>query len=352
MNSWKSDKFMDLVYRPWSLNTYVYSKIWFKCHTVDLRLSDISTISSKAKSWLFQDCLEKPDSMILHRPINYGGLGLHEVGVRSKACLTKTFIELAVNPNFINSLWHSLLFRAFVLNEESLPVKMPPYFSKSFFANIRWVMDNTSYDVYTMSTAQWYRIILERDVIIENYVQNREIYKMCKAETTCSEAKWEQVWRRARLKGLGGEVTSLLWKILHLILPTENRVARIIKNSSDKCRLSPNRQTGSLKHTFFDCSAVEEVGVWIKKLVQSVDPTTSPEKILTLSFECETSEEMPLTWLIGHTFLHLWKMRNSGKGSCLIVTRSYLESQINLIRRSRYSNEYEVIQKLFKSGTV
>ena len=67
INSWKSGKFMDLTSRPWSLNTYVLSKVWFKCHTVDLRVMDTSNITSKIKSWLFQDQLEKPQEMILKR---------------------------------------------------------------------------------------------------------------------------------------------------------------------------------------------------------------------------------------------------------------------------------------------
>ena len=69
INSWKSGKFMDLTSRPWSVNTYTLTKIWFKCHSVDLRVSDISTITSKVKSWLFQDQLEKPQEFVLYRPI-------------------------------------------------------------------------------------------------------------------------------------------------------------------------------------------------------------------------------------------------------------------------------------------
>ena len=69
VNVWKSGKFMDLSCKPWSLNTYALTKVWFRCHTVDLRVSDISSVTSKVKSWLFQDHLEKPEEMILFRPI-------------------------------------------------------------------------------------------------------------------------------------------------------------------------------------------------------------------------------------------------------------------------------------------
>ena len=51
INAWKSGKFMDLSCRPWSINTYALSNFWFKCHTVDIRVLDSSSISSKVRSW-------------------------------------------------------------------------------------------------------------------------------------------------------------------------------------------------------------------------------------------------------------------------------------------------------------
>jgi len=53
INSWKSAKFMDLTLRPWSLNNFTLTKIWFKSHTVDLRVSDITSVTSKVKKLAF-----------------------------------------------------------------------------------------------------------------------------------------------------------------------------------------------------------------------------------------------------------------------------------------------------------
>ena len=118
--AWKSGKFMDLTSRPWSLNSFALSKIWFKCHTVDLRMTDTSSITSKVKSWLYQDQLEKPEEMVLHRPIQMGGLGLHNVTCKAKASLVKTFLETAIHPSFHHSLYHTLLYRAHVLNDDTI----------------------------------------------------------------------------------------------------------------------------------------------------------------------------------------------------------------------------------------
>ena len=35
VNPWRAGKFMPLTMRPWSINCYVLSKVWFKCGSVD-----------------------------------------------------------------------------------------------------------------------------------------------------------------------------------------------------------------------------------------------------------------------------------------------------------------------------
>ena len=59
IGAWKGGKFMSLVERPHSINTYCYSKVWFRCFDLNLRVGDIHTITAKAKSWLFANQLEK-----------------------------------------------------------------------------------------------------------------------------------------------------------------------------------------------------------------------------------------------------------------------------------------------------
>jgi hypothetical protein len=78
---WKSGRFMPLTIRPYSANTYALSKVWFKCSCLNLRAQDISFINSQVKSWLHQDCLEKPGELVLYRSAEDGGLGLLNVKV-------------------------------------------------------------------------------------------------------------------------------------------------------------------------------------------------------------------------------------------------------------------------------
>ena len=325
VNVWKSGKFMDLSCRPWSLNTYALTKVWFRCHTVDLRVSDISSVTSKVKSWLFQDQLEKPEEMILFRPISFGGLGLHNVKFKALASLTRTFMETAANPAFRQNLFHNLLYRTYVLEDESIlrPPPMPPYFSASFFNNIRWVKENTPLNVATITTAQWYRVMLEQEVTMVQGNGSMEYIKS-RVELASPGSDWESNWRRARLKGLGSEATSFLWKLLHRLLPTEQRLARILPNSSEMCKYCPTPTVGDLEHCFFSCVKTELVGRSLLAAVRQHDPSVTAAGLLRLEFQDDGDKEMPLVWVAAQTLLYLWTSRVGGRVVDLYVTRSIL----------------------------
>lgn len=118
---WKAGRFMPITLRPFSANTYALSKVWFKCSSVNLRIQDINYIISQVKSWLYQDCFEKPSELVLYRDSSSGGLGLFNVKNRSLALLIRTFMETSANPNFRHSLYHEVLYRYHVLKEDTLP---------------------------------------------------------------------------------------------------------------------------------------------------------------------------------------------------------------------------------------
>ena len=67
VGSWKSGKQMPLTSRPFSLNTYCLSKVWFKTGCVVLRQGDIQDMTSKCKSWCYQDMLLKTSEVSLYR---------------------------------------------------------------------------------------------------------------------------------------------------------------------------------------------------------------------------------------------------------------------------------------------
>ena len=69
IGSWKSGKFFPLVCRPFSLNTYCLSIVWFCTSSVDMRTGDIKAISSRVKAYCYEDLFQKPSEVLLYRGV-------------------------------------------------------------------------------------------------------------------------------------------------------------------------------------------------------------------------------------------------------------------------------------------
>ena len=82
---------------------------------MNLRAQDITFINSQVKSWMYQDCLEKPSELVLYRSSENEALGLFNVKIRALALLIRSFLETAINPSFIPSLFRQILYLYHVL---------------------------------------------------------------------------------------------------------------------------------------------------------------------------------------------------------------------------------------------
>ena len=214
IRQWKSGKFMHMNLRSWSINQYCLSKMWFKTHSVDLRVQDVNKVTSLVKSWLYQDQFIKPEEIVMYRPPSYGGLGVQNVQLKAQAGLIKSFLETATNSTFRQSLFHSILFRYHVLGDTTLPNPgFPPFYSQSFFSKIRQVHLETPLNVATLSERLWYRLLLEDNCTMEQGTGQENIYIMCRVELTNLDTDWKMSWRLARHPGLGPENTSFIFKM-------------------------------------------------------------------------------------------------------------------------------------------
>ena len=234
---WKTGKFMQLSLRSRSMNIYCFSKVWFRTHSVDLRESDISKITSSAKSWLYADMLLKPEEIVLHRPVQSGGLSLHHVKFKALAGLIRTFLETACMPKYRPSLYHQLLFRYHVLDDRTIADPgLPPFYNQEFFSFIRRAHYGSPLGVSLMSEKQWYQYLLEEEVTMAETEHGRELIP-CRAENKGPEIDWKTVWHRARLPGLGHVLVSFLFKVMHDLLPTQERVSRTNPTVTATCKI-------------------------------------------------------------------------------------------------------------------
>ena len=293
-----------------------------KCSSINLRVADISAINSQVKSWMYQDLLQKPSELVLYRRSEEGGLGLFHVKLRSLALLIRIFMETAANPHLRHILYHKVLFGYHMLQDHTLPNPgLPPYYDQEFFDTIRHYKENSPMNICTMSTKQWYTLLLEDRVLKHQPTPDStpELLPV-KAETISPNCDWTKIWQLVRCKGLGSELTSFLFKLIHGLLPTQDRVAilGLTNNGQMGTCLLCNIEPEDLLHCFFGCTKSLVTGLTLLGWVQHLVPDLSPESALTLDLQQELSEheELAAVCTLAVGLKYIWEARVAIETCC------------------------------------
>ena len=343
---WKSGKFMPVTQRSYSANTYALSKVWFRCSSINLRVSDISAINKEVKSWLFQDMLQKPSELVLYRDTKDGGLGLFNVQIRSQALMIRAFMETSANPKFQHSMLHEGMYRYHVLEEKTIPDPgFTPYYNSDFFSLIQHYQKNSSIDIATLTTKQWYSQLLKDMVLCVPSTENLiptlipPTLIPIRPETISPSTDWLNVWPRIRLRGLTSESSSFLFKLVHLLLPTRERTVRLgVEGGSPTCKMCDMGVTEDIKHALVMCPSNREASLYLMNLNKMLIPDVTVEAFLHLDLGnlVDKDTELAVSSILG-TGLHLiWSERMKKRKVQPYQVRAELEALITILRKTRH----------------
>ena len=152
------------------------------------------------------------------------------------------------------------------------------------------------------------------------------------------ETDWEQSWRLARLSGLRPEHTSFLFRLLHQLLPTQERLHRTGNAANPLCKAAGCSENDDLGHSLFISEANQHVGTNLLGLLRQYQPNISLEAALRLELNVEEEIELPLVWISAATLLCVWEQRKISIRVVPHVTRSQLEAKVNILRQTRLAN--------------
>ena len=173
-------------------------------------------------------------------------------------------------------------------------------------------------------------------------------YIKCRAELQHPQNDWEKSWRLARLKGLESDQISLLWRLLHNLLPTQSRISRILQQQDTSCRLCQHH-TDDLLH-LFSCTSSNPVCQVLLRTLRTLQPNISPQQILLLSLNLEPTMELPVVWLVSSTLLYVWTQKTTKKQCSLVEVRATLEARVNMLRRGKkYQNSASLIDNMIQN---
>ena len=342
---WKSGKFMHLSQRSASINTYCLSKVFFKCSSIDLRTVDTTNITASIKSWLFQDQLVKPEDFLLYRARSEGGLGLIHPKVKAQALFIKCFLETATTGNFLQNKYHEAIFKWYVLQERDfIHPSLPPYISEEILHQIGQAL-NEGLLIETMTVKAWYKHLLEVNITHSGEPGSRELVP-CRVERLNPSMDWKKSWMAASLPGLTSNKSSFLWKMLHDILPTRERMHRMSLPGvpSAVCTLCLDNEEDNSEHALLTCSYIKVGADNLLLALQQEIPDMTLERIKFLDFRSD--DLYPLTFLTATVLEQLWISRTEKKRCTWPSIRAQVESEILLLRKGRQAQAGDRVQHM------
>ena len=112
-----------------------------------------------------------------------------------------------------------------------------------------------------------YRLLIE-EITTNEAEGGSQDYIPCRVERASPGADWETCWRLARLSDLEPDNTSFQFKLIHQILPTQERISRTKPNSSPNCKAQDCQgEIESLEHALINCLANQGVGARLFEIV-------------------------------------------------------------------------------------
>ena len=284
--------------------------------------------------------LEKPSEDLLFRPVELGGLGLHNVRCKALAGRLTSFLQTAANSSFQSSALHSALYQYYCCGNgsEGVPVQ-PPYYSASFFKIIQNLKENTNSDPVRMSLKDWYDYLLKEDVTHQHLMGDPALpleLRRSRVEEQEPDHDWQHSYAIARKEGLDPDSKSFNFKLLNGLLPYRDRVARWLPNSSPACPHCPAPQpTESAEHFYFHCEHNREAGEAVLALVRPVDHSMNIKKALKLDVNCDAMYETMATLILTTGLQLIYNNRKDNKRTSVREVKAELESLSNLLGRAR-----------------
>ena len=268
-------------------------------------------------------------------------MGLFNVKMRSLACLIRTFLETATNPNFRHSLYHVLLYRYHVLGETSLPNPgVPPFYDENFFATIRHFHETSPLNIAVMTIKQWYSVLIEDRVLISPATENNpQLLLSVRAEILSPTTDLRNSWRLLRIKGVESKLSAFLFKLLHRLLATQDRVSRL--RGEDGICIVCHVDTEYLNHAFFTCPQSRVAGLALLCWVQVLCPNLQPEDVLELRLgeALPDVDELAAVYTIATGLFYIWESRKLKKQITHFLVRAVLEA------KTPYSEELGTVRQ-------
>ena len=156
---------------------------------------------------------------------------------------------------------------------------------------------------------------------------------MSKAEKLHPNLDWKSIWSFSILTGLDSDDNSVLFRMLHNLLSTQERLHNPL------CTLCTKEVCSDQMHALVHCPFNNGLGFWLIRCLRQIIPQLQPVQLIKLDFGSQMSSHqvLPVIWLSAKTLQEIWMARVSKKNPTLTTTRAALEVHIILLRKTRHN---------------
>ena len=175
-------------------------------------------------------------------------------------------------------------------------------------------------------------------------------YIPCRSERNSPTNDWSLSWKLCRLRGLGSDLTSFNFKLLHGLLVTKQRLHQLTPASSATCNLCEDQVEEDLQHAFIHCKYNNEAGQTLLTIVQNHIPDITAASLLRLELRnLPEDNELSVTTFISTFLLCLWEKRYTRSRIVPYDIRATLEARCLLLRKTRFGNQLSTLSEMIGS---
>ena len=186
-----------------------------------------------------------------------------------------------------------------------------------------------------MTVSQWYQYLLEEGVTMVEDEEGRRTARTCRLEELQPGVDWGSSFSLARHKGLSPDQKSILFKLLHQLLPTGERVNRLQPAKSAVCSLCRTGQVDTLLHAVFNCEANNSAAAAMLRCAQLYSPSLSADGLLRLELEVEDPFTLPTVAIIATGVDLIWTNRMKTTTTSEAAMWAELQARAGLLKQTR-----------------
>lgn len=299
--SWSSRLLTTIRQRIFVAHTFILSLVWYKAQVLPLPPRQMEEIRAQVGSFLWKGWLHRVHIDALKLPLEKGGMNLTDISVKADALLLRNSARLiSLSPGSPGR--QSLLYWIGLGVSRVLPGVKPALNAEILVPCYTKIKNLFISAVPSLCSPTELEFVTTK-MCYAHLIQKLDVPKI-QRRIFLSESAWSMIWRRLSHDVLPAASKDILWRLIHNVLPTKERLLRynkVLDANCDHPRCSG--VTEDVVHYFCRCTRSADTWNWVRwkclSLAQSHAIWTISDRDLIILNLPQSCRNIPtIIWLI------------------------------------------------------